>query len=105
MTKRLTLFLIFLTLSLTACDQGIPKPPDVKFFYMVDVNDTATVVMCQKYEVLSYRPFKIKRISAVSIRECDNVSGYRPEDQKKVLNWIEDLIIWGEQKLNDANNS
>jgi hypothetical protein len=94
---RIGLVIIF-SAFITSCDLGFPKPPDVKHFYMIDLSDDGSFFLCQQYEVISYRPFKIKRIGVVPTRTCDNMSGYRPDDQKKVLNWIEDIAIWAESQ-------
>lgn len=75
----------------------MPMPPeDVKYHYMVDVLDNGSVE-CNRFLIVAWHPYRIQFDRKTALIECDNVGGYNPQNLKKVLNWISDLIQWGEK--------
>lgn len=97
---RITLIAV-LSLFLVSCkDTAMPQPPkDVVYHYLIDVDIKTQEVYCIRFNIISWNPYKIAFDKEVPLLECDNVGGYKPDDTKKVLNWIEDLVLWAENKI------
>lgn len=110
---------ILVFLLLTSCaGSSLPEFPKVEFHYVIDVpavesasEELLSAIMnieaipapsaparCLKFLILNLHPYKIKFLSEVPIKECNGVGGYSTADLKSVLNWVEDVFKWAEQK-------
>ena len=96
-----------------------PTFPNIKKHYLVEVKDeeinpvvkslieneneipkmqTTEVARCVLFDVVSARPYKIKFNSIVAMKECHLVGGYKPNDIQQILNFIDDVYVWAEDR-------
>lgn len=105
---------------LTGCAVGsLPKFPELKFQYLVEVRDeevpqkiitslinpqdfypmnTQEVARCLKFSIVSTYPYKIKFLSEVKMKECNLVGGFKPSETQELLNWIDDVYYWAQDR-------
>lgn len=112
--------ILIAVVSLTGCAVGsLPKFPGIKTHYMVEVRNevipdvliqavvnpmdiapmtTNEAVRCLEFSIETLHPYKIKFNSVKPMAECNLVGGYKPEDTTSLLNWIDDVYVWAEDR-------
>lgn len=87
---------------LAGCGKAFPPIPDIKDDYLIDVelNADGSVrrVNCIHYDVVTVRPYVISNGQLVDIKECHLIGGHKPEDRKKIFNFIDDLEDYAKKK-------
>lgn len=105
-------------------------PEDLKNYYVMDISEapvssipafTKSVInpemlptfdtygidimfSCLHFDIVSKHPFKLKYIGVVDFKACIGVGGLRPDDSVKFFNFVDDLISWGKQQLEQCKN-
>lgn len=115
-----TLIISILAGSLSGCAVGsLPKFPTIEYQYLVEVRDeevpnmyqiaivnperilpmgTEEVVRCLRFKVVSNYPYKIKFETVTPMRDCNMVGGFKPTDTVHLLNWIDDVYVWAQDR-------
>lgn len=57
-----------------------------------------TEVRCLEFEILSKYPYKIKFTREAPIKVCNGVGGYAPSQFQSLLNWVDDVRIWSQDR-------
>lgn len=86
-----SILILISSLILISCDEP-PKFPGIKDYYLFIKE--ADKDFCFKYEILSIDPITIGNRSEVDSKECNLVAGFKPEDSKKLFNWIDEIHTW-----------
>ena len=91
---------------------NLPAYPNVKDYYGIsikgkvdesilqfienkeDVRPSDEVVNCLHFDLISFRPFKLKYTGTVELNECNLIGGFAPKDFHSVFNWFDDVYIW-----------
>lgn len=79
------------------CQQGFPKEPEVKKFYLV-VFDKNKKPLCAEYDVLEYIPFTIGNGKFYDISKCDMIGGFIPEDVRKISLFMQEVKDWAKAR-------
>lgn len=108
------ILMLAVCLSLIGC-KGIPKyPDDLKSFHMIllpgyplseemlskvenrdDIqtrSEGVNMPSCLKFEIVQTNPYVFKYISEVYLGDCHEVAGYKPDENVKLWNWIDDVF-------------
>lgn len=81
----------------SSCQKEAPKPPEIKFHYAI--LKAKEKVYCVEYEIQSLNPYTLGEYKVHSIDKCVGVNGYMESDFKNILNWIDELLAWANQKI------
>lgn len=122
------LVISFIFATLSGCAVGeFPKFPDIKKQYLLlvkgeetpeyvkkyidNINDfnllAATVdspIDCLEFDILSTRPYKLKLVGVVEVKNCHMVGGYKPHDTQSLLNWADDAYNWAKDRQHCFKN-
>lgn len=91
------LLILVTSILLTGCaGKDMPAFPDIKKHYLLMVFGGMSV--CNECDILNKIPYKIGNCHEVSLKECDLVGGYKPEDSTKLYNWLVDVKKWAEKQ-------
>jgi hypothetical protein len=56
------------------------------------------IVRCLKFDIVEHYPYKIKFVAIEALAECNAVGGYKPKNMKSLLNWIDNVYVWAEDR-------
>lgn len=96
---------------LVGCDTlKVPQFPMISKHYVVDIPGiempkvlvesivnadevpTTQEVSCLSFDIVSKHPYQLKFNSIVSLKECNGIGGYKPDDMVLFLNWVDDVL-------------
>lgn len=96
-------------------DINLPSYPVVKNYYGIsvrgkvdetimqfienkeEVKPTEDIVSCLHFDLISFRPFKLKYTGQVELKDCNLIGGFAAKDLHTVFNWFDDVYIWSTQ--------
>jgi ethanolamine ammonia-lyase large subunit len=96
--RSIKILAISLALLTTACGRlQIPQWPK-EVTYQLRVVIVEGVAYCFEDKIISVDPVKISEDSIrVPLERCDGLAGFKPDDYKKVLNYIADWRYWSDK--------
>lgn len=80
---------------------GMPEPPEIEFQYATFTNNQGALV-CVRYPIQSYDPYKIGKGVVVANKECNGMNGLALRDFQRALNWVDDVKAWARQRQTSA---
>ena len=111
------ILMLVASLSLLGCAKQAPKyPQELQTFHLVEVVGQALdkrftdrvvnldeledrlqlmsqhSVDCLKFSVVQLNPYQFKFIAQVPLVECHQVTGYKPDEEVILWNWIDDTL-------------
>lgn len=92
--KKLSILLVSF---LVGCAPAIPEfPKSITHIYEIDTGNTDSSEddVCAKYEIISFRPFKVKWIKDVSIVECNSHTSIPTGQFQDILLWKKSVEDW-----------
>lgn len=107
-----------ISLLFVGCAVGnFPSAPNIKKQYLVQVKDEEIisqvfnvidntndipymqeVVRCLSFDIVSWHPYQIHYVGVVPMKECHLVGGYKPTEVQGILNWVDDVYHWAEDR-------
>ncbi len=106
-----------MTLLLVGCNKGLPEyPKELKQFHMIiipnqplsaeldemvinvqDIPRDIKKIECLQFDVVQVNPYQFDFKGVVDLSQCHEVAGYKPDENVKLWNWIDDVFRKAEQ--------
>jgi len=90
--KNLSTLAVISFLFLGCQKPDFPSFPNIKHEYFLTAEKGKYV--CVRFDIVSFKPYKIENPQEVDFHICDGLSGWLIEDKIKLLNYTDDVQQW-----------